>query len=43
MVLNWKGCWASRFTGPLTFTLLSDTAGAMVLLPSWIVIGLVVR
>ena len=42
-----KGCWAGRFTwghlGPLAFTLLSDTAWAMALLPSCIVTGSVVR
>ena len=46
-VLNLKGCWASGFTqgcpGPLAFTLLSDTAQAMALLPSCIVMGLAVR
>ena len=46
-VLNLKGCWACGFTwgcpGPLAFTLLSDTAWAMALLPSCIVIGLPVR
>ena len=41
-VLNLKGCWAGRFTrghpSPLAFTLLSNTAHAMALLPlvmSW--------
>ena len=46
-VLNLKGCWASRLTrghpGPLAFTLLSNMAWAMALLPSCIVIGLAVR
>ena len=46
-VLNLKGCWAGRFTqghpGPLIFTLLSNTAWAMALLPSGIVIGSVMR
>ena len=46
-VLNLKGCWAGRLTrghpGPLAFTLLSDTAWAMALLPSCIVFGLAVR
>ena len=46
-VLNLKGCWASRLTqgcpGPLAFTLLSNMAWAMALLPSGIVIGLAVR
>ena len=46
-VLNLKGCWAGRLTqgcpGPLAFTLLSNMAWAMALLPSCIVIGLAVR
>ena len=46
-VLNLKGCWAGRLPwghpGPLAFTLLSDMAQAMALLPSCIVMGMAVR
>ena len=42
-ILNLKGCWGGGFTrgcpSPLAFTLLSNTAHAMALLPSCNVMG----